>query len=109
MQILEKIVVCVRFKRRAKISVKKKLATIAERDEAAWRVVTIRGYFKVRSKQDKAWNHETSRLNAIINNQEYGRKQTVPMNTFTVDAFTTERKQPSHEVIKRFRAQHNFV
>ena len=43
----------------------------------------------MRSKQDfereKTWNQETSRLDAIINNQDYGRKQTVGMNTFTVD------------------------
>ena len=41
------------------------------------------------SKQDfereNTWTQETSRLNAIINNQDYGRKQTVCMNTFTVD------------------------
>ena len=43
----------------------------------------------MRSKQDfereKTWNQETSRLDAIINKQDYGGKQTVGMNTFTVD------------------------
>ena len=43
----------------------------------------------MRSKQDfkreKTSNQETSRLDAIINNQDYGRKQTVGMDTFTVD------------------------
>ena len=43
----------------------------------------------MRSKHDfereKTWNQETSRLDAIINNQDYGEKQTVCMNTFTVD------------------------
>ena len=45
----------------------------------------------MRSKQDfekeKTWNQETSRLDAIINNQDYGRKQTVGINTFTVDFY----------------------
>ena len=43
----------------------------------------------MRSKQDfereKTRNQETSRLDALIHNQNYGGKQTVIMNTFTVD------------------------
>ena len=61
-------------KERATISAKKKLAKIAERDEAAHGVAPIRGYFKCdQSKilERKDLESGTSRLDAIINNQDY--------------------------------------
>ena len=88
---------------------RKKLATIAEPDEAAPGVALlgdILSAIKQDFERDKTWNWETSRLGAIINNQEYGLKQS-PLEYIysrfqSLVALTTDRKQQGHEVIKRF-------